>query len=173
MHMKTVRRVRGVKKAVQSRFPTKYSTVRSEKLIEQDLYNLAQEASEPLSEYYGRAQHLLRRTNTREEPSENNPLSISEKVLLQLTITAFLKGLHEKDLRKAMLTRPRPEKLKEAFESIQQLSEGMKQMEEVERVEAERMEFETLRQQYFERHGRPLISVFSEIQPHNRDKLSS
>ncbi|KAI1003748.1 hypothetical protein K3495_g4460 [Podosphaera aphanis] len=72
-----------------------------------------------------------------------------------------------------MLTRPRPEKLKEAFESIQQLSEGMKQMEEVERVEAERMEFETLRQQYFERHGRPLISVFSEIQPHNRDKLSS
>ncbi|KAI0994822.1 hypothetical protein K3495_g13359 [Podosphaera aphanis] len=72
-----------------------------------------------------------------------------------------------------MLTRPRPEKLKEAFESIQQLSEGMKQMEDVERVEAERMELETLRQQYLERHGRPLISVFSEIQPHNRDKLSN
>ncbi|KAI1003747.1 hypothetical protein K3495_g4461 [Podosphaera aphanis] len=82
LEVPTAKDVEDFKKAVQSRFPTKYSTVRSEKLIEQDLNNLAQEASEPLSEYYGRAQHLLRRTNTREEPSENNPLSTSEKVLL-------------------------------------------------------------------------------------------
>ncbi|KAI0991010.1 hypothetical protein K3495_g17177, partial [Podosphaera aphanis] len=158
------RDVEDFKKAVQARFPAKSSMIRGEDFVEEDTTNFKQGEQEDLPTYYGRALNLLRRSNTRDTPPVGSPpLSAAERILLQMTIKAYVRGLREKELRKIMLTRPRPTSLLDAFETIQQVTEGMKQVEAAEKEEFERMEMDILRRSYVEEHGRPLRSVLAEV----------
>ncbi|KAI0991964.1 hypothetical protein K3495_g16222, partial [Podosphaera aphanis] len=163
--------VEDFKRAFQSRFPGKFAAVRSEDTIEEDIGNLKQEATETLRDYYGRAQHLLRRSQTKDAPLVGGtPLSTAERILLQMTIKAFIRGIYERDLKKAILTRPRPTSLQEAFEVAQQALAGIKEIEEEERIEYDKIEVEMLRKQYLEKHGRPLRSVLAEMQKSNMEE---
>ncbi|KAI1000421.1 hypothetical protein K3495_g7770 [Podosphaera aphanis] len=88
-----------------------------------------------------------------------------------MTIKAFVRGLREKELKKVMLTRPRPTSLLEAFETIQQVTTGMKQVDAVEKDEFEKMEMDILRRSYVEEHGRPLKSGLAEVYQSSRKDL--
>ncbi|KAI0997164.1 hypothetical protein K3495_g11028, partial [Podosphaera aphanis] len=145
------------KKAFQSRFPAKFSAVKSEDLIEEDIGNLKQGSKETLLEYYGRAQHLSRRIHAKDTPPvAETPLSTVERILLKMMIKAFIRGLYEMKLRKLILTRTRPTSLQEAFEVDKQAPAGMKEIEKVEKVKYDRMEVEIFQQQYVGKHGKSL-----------------
>lgn len=85
--------VKRFKVAFLARFPAKFSFDESEDTIQEDTNNLIQGRNETLSEYYGRAQHLLRRSHTRDKPSgDADSLSPAERILLGGVIKAFLRG---------------------------------------------------------------------------------
>ncbi|RKF77874.1 hypothetical protein GcC1_060026 [Golovinomyces cichoracearum] len=155
LEIPTGRDVDEFKEAFKSRFPGKSTAEGSEDTVQEDTQSLSQGADENLLEYYGRAQHLLRRT---------------EQVLLNGVIKAFVRGIHGKDLKRTILLRPLPLSLRSAFEVTQQALVGIRQMEEVDRAEYDQMEVEILRQQFLSRHGKPLRSVLAEIHDKNREK---
>ncbi|KAI1005898.1 hypothetical protein K3495_g2320 [Podosphaera aphanis] len=87
-----------------------------------------------------------------------------------MTIKAFIRGIYERDLKRAILTRPRPTSLQEAFEVAQQEMAGIKEIEEEQRIEYDKIEVEMLRKQYIEKHGRALRSVLAEMQKSSREE---
>ncbi|POS83489.1 hypothetical protein EPUL_004982 [Erysiphe pulchra] len=164
----TIDEMKDFKTALVARFPAKFSVDRSEDTIQEDTGNLTQGSNETLEEYYGRAQHLLRHSHTRDTPVEGaSSLSPSERILLRGMIKAFIRDLHDNSLKRTIVTRPTPCSLRSAFDQDQQALTGIKQMEQVERAEYEKMEIELLRRQYFERNGRPLRSILAEIDQRN------
>ncbi|RKF78740.1 hypothetical protein GcM1_208015, partial [Golovinomyces cichoracearum] len=133
--------VRDFKVALTARFPAKFSIDRSEYTIQEDTENLVQGPNESLEEYYGQAQHLLRRSHTRDTQADgSSPLSPSERILLRRVIKAFLRGLFDKNPKRNMITRPTPNSLRGAFDQTQQALAGIKQIEQMEEAEYEKIE---------------------------------
>ncbi|KAI0991304.1 hypothetical protein K3495_g16883, partial [Podosphaera aphanis] len=60
--------VKEFKRAFIARFSLSHRVEESEESVQEDTNNLSQGPSETLLEYYGRAQHLLRRSHTRDAP---------------------------------------------------------------------------------------------------------
>ncbi|KAI1002877.1 hypothetical protein K3495_g5329 [Podosphaera aphanis] len=101
--------VKEFRKAVQARFPAKSAAIKGEDLVEEDITNLARGEMEDLPTYYARTTNILRRSNMRDTTSaarttsaETTTVNAAERILLQMTMKAFVRGLRDRELRRLL-----------------------------------------------------------------------
>ncbi|KAI6244982.1 hypothetical protein HI914_07244 [Erysiphe necator] len=163
--------VEDFKRAFKARFSDNYGIDLSEDTVQEDTNSLSQGARESLLDYYGRAQHLLRRSHTRDAPTTGGePLKPIERMVVNGVIKAFIRGIRDDGLKKALLMRTDklPVSLLEAYDTTQQMMRRLEQLKEFEMKECEKFEIEFLRRDYAERHGRTLRSVLAEMGKENQ-----
>ncbi|KAI0999003.1 hypothetical protein K3495_g9193 [Podosphaera aphanis] len=158
--------VKDFKRAFKARFSVDYRDELSEETVQDDISNLAQGTKESLSDYYGKAQHLLRRSHARDAPEAGGePLKPIEKMVVNGVIRAFVRGIRDENLKKTILMRPEklPSSLLEAYKIAQQTKRRLEQLKEFDKREYEKLEIEFLRKDFASRYDRPLSSVLAEM----------
>ncbi|RKF79818.1 hypothetical protein GcC1_042033, partial [Golovinomyces cichoracearum] len=87
------------KQALKKKFPKKSVANMSDGNVQEDIQSLKQGEGETLMVYHERAQDLLRRSNGRDDASDNGlELSALEKTMLSIIVKAFIRGVRDDNL---------------------------------------------------------------------------
>ncbi|KAI0995934.1 hypothetical protein K3495_g12246 [Podosphaera aphanis] len=162
----TAEDVKDFKRKFVARFSQFHGVESSEEGIQEDTNNFSQGPKEPILDYFGRAQHILRQSHARDAPvAGGEALKPIERMVVNGVIKAFLRGIHDDNLKKTILMKADklPASLFEAHEYVQQTMRRLEQLKEFETRECERLEVEYLRRNYAEKNTRPLRSVLVEM----------
>ncbi|RKF59158.1 hypothetical protein GcC1_177023 [Golovinomyces cichoracearum] len=164
--------VKDFKRAFTARFSPDYGVELSEDTVQEDTNNLAEGIKESLLDYYGRAQHLLRRSHAKDTPiAVGEQLTPIERMVVNRVIKVFVSGIKDDSIKKAILMRNEklPASLLEAYEVTLQTMGRLEQVKEFEKLEYEKLEVEFLRRDFASRHERPLMSVLADTGNGNKE----
>ncbi|KAI0992891.1 hypothetical protein K3495_g15293 [Podosphaera aphanis] len=162
----TAEDVKDFKRTFVARFSQFHGFESSEESIQEDTNKFSHGPKEPLLDYYGRAQKLLRQSHARDAPvTGGEALNPIERMVVNGVIEAFLRGIHDDNLKKTILVKADklPASLLEAHEYAQQAMRRLEQLKEFETREYEKLEVEYLRRNYAEKNTRPLRSVLAKM----------
>ncbi|RKF81682.1 hypothetical protein GcC1_023047 [Golovinomyces cichoracearum] len=116
--------------------------------------------------YHERAQDLLRRSNGRDDASDNGlELSALEKTMLSIIVKAFIRGVRDDNLRSMIMMKSTifHGSLLGAYEKSKKAMESISQRNDIEKERLERMELDHFREQYQQQWGRPLSVALTGV----------
>ncbi|KHJ30201.1 hypothetical protein EV44_g3593 [Erysiphe necator] len=163
----TDKQVADFKAQLIERFPAKLVN-HTEGNLQNDIKTFAQRESEPLTAYYQRAVHLLRRSHGRDTPrnaSAGRPLVPIEQSVLNSIISVFLDGLRDEEVRCEVFSRATLScgSLWRCHQIIDEVKQGLDATREARERAAERKEVAQIRAMCAAHYGKSLTSVLADF----------
>ncbi|RKF83370.1 hypothetical protein GcC1_003032 [Golovinomyces cichoracearum] len=154
------------KQALKKNSPRKSLANMSDGNVQEDIQSLKQGEGETLMVYHERAQDLLRRSNGRDDASDNGlELSALEKTMLSIIVKAFIRGVRDNNLRSMIMMKSTilHGSLQGAYDKSKKAMECISQRNDIEKERLERMELDHFREQYQQQWGRPLSVALAGV----------